>query len=93
MKTLEDQDDSGIILTFSDLGLTDMPNQICYRFLAYPQALGGAPDLLVCLHPSLIHPVVEGLYFEDDKLLADPLEDFGAFWPPLREVLWPTSKG
>ena len=131
MNTLEDQDDCGIILAFSDLearlqaisigthqwtlhpdrevgpfdrkmtsvsvwysnpGLTDMPNQICYRFPAYPQALGGVPDLLVCLHPSLIDPVVEGLYFEDDRLLADPLEDFGAFWPPLREILWPTSK-
>jgi hypothetical protein len=54
---------------------------------AFHQAMGGELKTLVCLHPSLADLVVQGLYFEGDKLQTDRLEDWYRFWPPLRRVL------
>lgn len=74
---------------YSNPGLMDMPNELCYRFPALPPRSIGAGDTLICLHPSLIEPVVEGLYFEDDQLKADFMEDFRRFWVPLRMAISP----
>jgi hypothetical protein len=65
----------------------DMPNQICYRFPAFQDVMGGEPFTLVCLHPSLAIPVVKGLYFERDELKYDLIEDWCRFWLPLRKHL------
>jgi hypothetical protein len=73
---------------YSNPGLVDMPTQLCYRFPAFPHdIIGDESDSLVCVHASLMDPVAQGLYFEDDELKDDPLEDFGRFWEPLWEVL------
>jgi hypothetical protein len=72
---------------YSNPELVDMPNQICFRFPAFHQALGYEEDTLVCLHPSLADLIVHGFYPEEDKLMRDCLEDFNRFWTPLSEVL------
>ena len=65
----------------------DIPNQICFHFPAFDQVIGGESEIMVCLHPSLAELVVQGLYFEGDKLKTDCLEDWYRFWPPLRILL------
>ena len=72
---------------FSNPGLKDMPNELCFRIPAFNVQFTDGGHCLVCVHPSLIVPVQEGLYFEGDRLLCDPLEDFENFWRPLRRVL------
>jgi hypothetical protein len=64
----------------------DMPHQICFRFPAFHQVMGGESEALVCLHPSLADPIVQGLYFEGDELKADCMEDWYRFWPPLGKL-------
>ncbi len=74
---------------YTNPDLLDMPNQICFEFPAFPDEIWGSEDdALVCLHPSLITAVSEGLYWEEDELKLNGLEDFSRFWEPLREVLW-----
>jgi hypothetical protein len=75
------------LVWFSNPGMIDMPNGICYRFPAFAGALCSDSDTLVCLHPSLMDVLARGLYFEGDKLMWDCMEDFGRFWEPLRKVL------
>jgi hypothetical protein len=65
----------------------DMPNQICFHFPAFHQVMGGESETLVCLHPSLADLVVQGMYFEGDKLKTDCLEDWDRFWAPLQRLL------
>jgi hypothetical protein len=65
----------------------DMPNEICWRFPVLRQLSCGEMESFVCLHASLAVPVQGGLYFDGDRLLCDPLEDFYSFWPPIREAL------
>jgi hypothetical protein len=72
---------------YSNPGLVDMPNQICFRFPAFDQALGYEEETLVCLHPSLADLIVHGFYPEGDKLMRGCLEDFDRFWTPLSEIL------
>jgi hypothetical protein len=67
----------------------NLPNQICFRFPAFPQALGRKSETLVCLHPSLPELAVAGLYFEGDMLKQDCLGDWYRFWPPLWGLLFP----
>ncbi len=48
---------------YTNPGVPEMPNMICYEFPAFPDAIWGDPEgALICLHPSLITPVMEGLY-------------------------------
>jgi hypothetical protein len=42
---------------------------------------------LVCLHPEMIRPHMEGLYLENDRVLGDCLEDWHMFWSPLNAAL------
>jgi hypothetical protein len=73
---------------YTNPGPIDMPTQLCYRFPAFRHGLfEERSDTLVCIHASLMDPLVEGLYFEDDELKSDPVEDFGRFWDPLWEKL------
>jgi hypothetical protein len=73
---------------YSNPGYLDLPNQISYHFPLFPDLVfGDEEDAKVCLHPGLMVPVAEGLYFEGDLLKKDWLGDFCAFWYPIREVL------
>ncbi len=48
---------------YTNPGVPEMPKMICYEFPAFPDAIWGDPEgALICLHPSLITPVMEGLY-------------------------------
>jgi hypothetical protein len=76
-----------VLIWYTNPEFIDMPNEICFRFPAFHQVLGGESETLVCLHPSLADLIVKGLYFEGDELKWDSLEDFYRFWPPLRGVL------
>jgi hypothetical protein len=42
---------------------------------------------LVCLHPEMIRPLVEGLYLENGRVLGDCLQDWYLFWDPLKVAL------
>lgn len=48
---------------YSNPGLTGMPNELCFRFPVFCDLFGDDAESLVCLHPSLIVPVQEGLVF------------------------------
>jgi hypothetical protein len=72
---------------YSNPTSADMPAEICWRFPVFQIRVWRITESFVCLHPSLAIPVQEGLYFDGDRLLGDPLEDFFSFWPPLREAL------
>ena len=73
---------------YSNPEYLDMPNQISYHFPAFPDLVfGDEEDAKVCLHPSLMVPVAEGLYYDGDLLKKDWLGDFCAFWYPIRAVL------
>ena len=72
---------------YSNPGTTDMPNQLCFGFPLLQDSFWLETESYVCLHPSLAVPVQAGLYFEGDRLLRDPLEDFDRFWAPIRKVL------
>ncbi len=46
-----------IRIWYTNPGVPEMPNMICYEFPAFPDAIWGDPDgALICLHPSLITP-------------------------------------
>ena len=42
---------------------------------------------LVCLHPEVIRPHVEGLYLENDRVVGDFIEDWNMFWRSLNQAL------
>jgi len=42
---------------------------------------------LVCLHPEMIQPLMEGLYQENDRIVLDSLEDWHLFWEPIERAL------
>jgi hypothetical protein len=48
---------------------------------------GKDESALVCLHPETIRPHMEGLYFENDRVVGDCLEDWHLFWEPLKRAL------
>jgi len=72
---------------YNNPGLRDMPNQLGFRLPVFCDEFGSEADSLVCCHAALIEPIQVGLYFEDDRLLYDPLEDFDRFWPPIKQAL------
>jgi hypothetical protein len=43
------------------------------------------PALIVCFDPKSIVPLCKGLYWEEDDLQYDPLEDWDRFWSPIRK--------
>jgi hypothetical protein len=48
----------------------------------------GGLKLLACFAPESIVPLSRGLYWEDDELKEDLLEDWSRFWDPLKHRLW-----
>jgi hypothetical protein len=64
--------------------IQDMPNAIHYLF---PVIEDIGADSLICLHPSAAIPTVHGLYFEEEELKHDLLEDWERFWDPLKSAL------
>jgi hypothetical protein len=51
------------------------------------QSLFGEDGLLVCLHIHMRKPIRKGLYFEEDELSRDFVEDLEKFWRPLEAAL------
>ena len=72
---------------YSNPGPKGMPNELGFRFPAFPVPIGDVMECLVCVHPSVMVPIQEGLYFDGDRLLRDPLEDFENVWRPMRKML------
>lgn len=58
---------------YSNPTLADMPNELCWGFPVFQIRVWRIAESFVCLHPGLAVPVQEGLYFEEDRLLSDPL--------------------
>lgn len=55
--------------------------------MALPSPGAVEETTLVCLHPDVIRPQIEGLYLENGQVLTDFLEDWSRFWEPLRTAL------
>ena len=56
-------------------------------------SLGGEnteyPAFIVSLSSKTISPLRGGLYYEDDDVKYDSLEDFTRIWNPIKDKLWP----
>ena len=62
-------------------------NALCFCFpvFIYRPAAGGELKHLVCFAPESVVPLSKGLYWEEDQLKGDALEDWDRFWKPLRQ--------
>jgi hypothetical protein len=49
----------------------------------------GYPAFIVSLSSKSISPLKGGLYYEDDEVKYDSLEDFSRIWNPIKDKLWP----
>ena len=58
-----------------------------YRSVFGKQLPFGEDGLIVCLHIYMRKPIREGLYFEEDELSGDFVEDWEKFWRPLEAAL------
>lgn len=78
-----------VAVGYTNPDIPHMPNMLCYLFPLVENELseGVRPNALVCLHPTGAIPLTRGLYFEDDRLGADILEDWNRFWEPLGKEL------
>jgi hypothetical protein len=85
-------DTQSIIVRYSNPGDPDLPNPISFRFPCLSDGNPLFPARLACLHAGLAEPVLSGLYFDEEGVKYDLLEDWGRFWPPIvRALLVPGS--
>lgn len=68
-----------------------LPNALCFCFplLQYRYAPAEELKLLVCFAPESVVPLSEGLYWEEDELKYDCLEDWDRIWKRLSRCLCP----
>jgi hypothetical protein len=66
-----------------------MTDEISFQVPVLPFSVvqGKEESALVCLHPEMIRPHMEGLYLENNRILGDCLEDWHMFWDPIKQAL------
>ncbi len=66
-----------------------MTDEISFRVPVLPFSMvrGKEESALVCLHPEMVRPLMEGLYLENDRIVGDFLEDWNLFWTPLKKAM------
>ena len=71
-----------------------LPNPLCFCFplFIYRSTPGSELMHLVCLAAESTVALSGGLYWEDEQLKKDSLEDYCRFMNPLNERLWPTER-
>jgi hypothetical protein len=87
----ESADRQSAVIRYSNPGGIDLPSQISFRFPCLTENNLFFSVRFVCLHPGLADPVSRGLYFEEGEIKYDCLEDWGRFWPPIKQALLMTQ--
>ena len=83
-----------IIVGYSNPDPSELPNHLGFCLpLVHRGAPGVEPSLLACFDPESVVPVSNGLYWEEDELKYDQLEDWDRFWKPLEQCLWTPGGG
>lgn len=86
----DDAPRSFAIVGYSNPQPSNLPNALC--FLIPMLALGGhrnsPQELIVSFSCRSALPLTRGLYFEDDDVKYDCLEDWWRVWHPIRAALW-----
>jgi hypothetical protein len=77
------------LVGYSNPDGTSLPNHLCYLFPAV--ALAGhsenEPKLLVQLEPGWMPALSRGLYWHEENVKIDPMDDFFKVWIPLKRCL------
>ena len=78
-----------LLVGYSNPELGGLPNSLCFCFplFRYNSAREGKLKHLVCFAPESVVPLSNGLYWEENQLKADALEDWDRFWNPLSGCL------
>src|SRR5271168_1045577 len=78
-----------LLVGYSNPEPEGLPNSLCFCFpvFIYRRAPGAELKHLVCFAPESVVPLSQGLYWEEDQLKNDSLEDWDRFWKPLRGCL------
>jgi len=78
-----------LLVGYSNPELGGLPNSLCFCFplFRYKSARKGELTHLVCFAPESVVPLSNGLYWEEDQLKGDALEDWDRFWNPLSGCL------
>ncbi len=83
---LRDPDETTFWLTLfhSNPALDQMTDEISFQapVLLSSVVRWKEESALVCLHPEMIRPHMEGLYLENNRVVGDFLEDWHMFWDP-----------
>jgi hypothetical protein len=80
-----------LIVCYSNPDSTGLPNHLSFCLPLLMGRIGpvGPRTLLACFASESIVPLSKGLYWEDNDLRYDALEDYSLFWKPLERCLWP----
>jgi hypothetical protein len=76
-----------VLAGYSNAQPTELPNPLVFALPLTIQRRRqeAEPALIVCFDPKSIVPLCGGLYWEEDDLQYDPLEDWDRFWSPIRK--------
>lgn len=79
---IEDEKEKGVVIGYNGTG--DEVNNVLFEFpkiaqIPFPDGDGE----IICLYPVSREAVQRGLYWQDDRLLADEVRDWESFWQPL----------
>ncbi|NYF53970.1 hypothetical protein HDF12_004369 [Edaphobacter lichenicola] len=78
-----------LLVGYSNPELGGLPNSLCFCFplFRYNGARERELKHLVCFAPESAVPLSNGLYWEENQLKGDALEDWDCFWKPLSGCL------
>jgi hypothetical protein len=85
----DDQSRQFLVVGYSNPEPGGLPNSLCFcfpLFICGPGA-GGELKRLVRFAPESVVPLSNGLYWEENQLKVDALEDWDRFWKPLSGCL------
>jgi hypothetical protein len=79
-----------LIVCYSNPDPSGLPNHLCFclPLIVDRSDPEGGLKLLACFAPESIVSLSMGLYWEDEELKYDVLEDWCRFWEPLKRSLW-----
>jgi hypothetical protein len=78
-----------VLAAYSNPQPTELPNPLVFALPLTIQRRHeeAEPALIVCFDPKSVVPLCGGLYWHEDDLQYDPLEDWDCFWSPIREFV------
>lgn len=87
---VEEEDSASVTLGYNKLPEADLGlNNILFRFpkVANIPLFPDGDGEIICLYPISRDAVQRGLYWENDRLLADEFRDWETFWPPIQKIV------